>query len=346
MGLPFKDLAVSEPIDLASLSGKTIAIDAFNVLYQFLSSIRQADGTPLMDSKGHTTSHLKGLLTRVSTMVAAGVKPVFVFDGVPSILKAKTLADRNAIRDNASNAWKQAVEEGDMERARQMGQQSVRLTQHEITSAKALLTAMGIPVIDAPGEGEAQASHMCLRGDVWAAASQDYDALLFGTPRLVRNLTLSGRRKLPKSNTYVDVGINLLETEKILTSLSLTRAELVDACLMMGTDFNDGYKGIGPKTSVKLIKAHKTFEAAAAFKGLAVPGNLQELRDLFLKPNVTDTYKIEFRAPDLDRTIGLLVSQFEFNESAVWTAIKKMSGKEPDKVVIPGNQSALEAFEL
>lgn len=348
MGLPLKGLVSPEMIQLPDLSGKIIAIDAYNILYQFLASIRGADGSPLVDYRGRVTSHLKGLLNRTSAIVASGIRPVFVFDGLPDKLKSETIAARNVIRDNAATAWRDAIESGDMERARQMGQQSVRLSQEDVRSAKELLFCMGIPCVNAPGEGEAQAAYMASRGDVWAAASQDYDTLLFGAPRLIRNLTLSGRRKIPYSDNYKDVGIELLSTGSIFQAIGLNRSELTDACLMMGTDFNSGYRGIGPKTAVKLLKRYKTFEAAALSKSLQVPDNLQYLRNIFLVPNVTNDYRIEFVPPNMDKTIDMLVNDYGFHESSVWTALSKMAGRNVSREAIPDSrtQISLSAFEL
>jgi len=325
MGVPLKDIIPSEKITMEELSHKVIAVDAFNAIYQFLANIRQPDGSPLLDSHGRVTSHLKGLLNRNSAFMSMHILPVYVFDGMPDELKADTLRERNTIREGAKEEWEKAVEEGDLEKARTKARESTRITTEEVRSAKNLLRLMGIPVIDAPAEGEAQASYIAARGDAWAAASQDYDVLLFGAPRLIRNLALSGRRKLPRSNMYVDVSIEYIERDKVLSTLGLTRDELIDMALLIGTDYNEGYKGIGPKTALKLIKEHKTFEKAAESKGLRVPENLSKLREMFRSPPVLTDYRLEFKPVDVEGVVSFLVHEHDFTEEGVRNVLEKMS---------------------
>jgi len=188
MGVDIGDLFRWEKISFDDLRDRIIAIDAHNVLYQFLSSIRRRDGTPLKDSKGQITSHLSGLFHRTANMVEAKIRPVYVFDGKPHPLKAKTLEERRKRKEQAEKEWKEALEAGDIEKARSKAQQTSRLTDEMIDQSKELLEALGIPFIQAPGEGEAQASIMVKKGDAFAVGSQDYDCLLIGSPVLVRNL--------------------------------------------------------------------------------------------------------------------------------------------------------------
>src|SRR6266581_1218232 len=211
MGINLADIVAPEPRALEDFSGKILAIDAFNTLYQFLAIIRQPDGTPLMDHQGRVTSHLSGLIYRLSNFVAVGIKPVFVFDGEPPRLKARTLVARGEVKQRAEREWREAVEIGDLATARTKAMQTSRLTDEMVEQSKKLLDLLGLPWVQAPAEGEAQASAMARAGIAYAAASQDFDSLLFGSPRLVKNLALSGRRKLPGKDVYVDVHIESKE---------------------------------------------------------------------------------------------------------------------------------------
>jgi len=227
MAVDLSKLITKEKISLKQLNGKTVAIDAYNVLYQFLSIIRQPDGSPLKDSKGRVTSHLSGLFYRSIDLIQNGITPIYVFDGIPSKLKMKTIEARTRRRDEAYNAWMEAKAKGAMEAARTYAQESTRVDKNIVASAKKLLELMGIAHISAPGEGEAQASYMCRKGLVYAAASQDYDTLLFGADTIIRNLTLSGRRKLPKKNVYVEVEPERIVLSETLANLGISRQQLI-----------------------------------------------------------------------------------------------------------------------
>src|SRR5437867_118312 len=285
MGINLADIVSSEPRTLEDFAGKILAIDAFNTLYQFLAIIRQPDGTPLMDRQGRVTSHLSGLIYRLSNFVEAGIKPVFVFDGEPPRLKARTIQSRGDIKRKAEREWREAVEIGDLATARTKAMQTSRLTGEMIDQSKRLLELLGIPWIQAPAEGEAQASAMAKSGVAHAAASQDFDSLLFGSPRLVKNLAISGRRKLPRKEVYVDVQPEEISLEATLSNLGITREQLVDMGLLIGTDFNEGVKGIGPKKALALIKKHGSLEPALEELGVETESK-DEVREIFLKPNV------------------------------------------------------------
>jgi flap endonuclease-1 len=339
MGINLRDLTESEPIELSSLKGKIIAIDAFNILYQFLASMRQADGTPLTNSRGMITSHLSGILYRISTLMNEGIMPVLVFDGIADIKKKSTQDTRRTSRETAAQDWAQALEEGDLEKARTKASQSIRLTSDQISEAKELLSYMGVPIIEAPGEGEAQCSHMARMGTVHAAASQDYDCLLFGAPLLLRNFTTSGRRKNPHTKLYDEVKTELMTLSNILTKNNLTREQLVDMALMIGTDFNPGVKGIGPKKALKLILEHKTLEASLTSKNIEIPLDAAYLKNIFLHPNVTDNYTLTFNPPNEEMIFRFMVNDRDFNKDKVMNAIRKMIDRaKPPKVEMPGKQ--------
>ncbi|MBI4214757.1 flap endonuclease-1 [archaeon] len=327
MGVAIGDLLVKEKIEMRELAGKRLAIDAYNTLYQFLSIIRQPDGTPLMDSKGRVTSHLSGLLYRTAKFVEAGIQPCFVFDGEPPILKEKTSAERHIVRAEAKSRWEEALEKGDFELARKHAQAAVTMTPQILSDARRLLGAMGMPCVQAPSEGEAQASFMCQRGDVYATASQDYDSLLFGSPVLVRNLAVTGKRKLPGRNIYVDVEPERIELKRTLAELGLKREQLVEIGLMVGTDYNEGIQRVGPKTALKLVKEGKTAEDAYHEKGAEPEVSLEEVRSSFLKPEVTKDYSLDWRKPDTELLFRILVDEHEFSRERVEKAVLTLEEK-------------------
>ena len=291
MGVDISDLVQGKPISLEDLSGRSVAIDAFNTLYQFLSMIRQPDGTPLMDRDGRVTSHLSGLFYRSAALLEMGIRPAFVFDGKPPELKKKTIEARIAAKQEAEIEWKKALEEGDLKRALSKATRTAKLDSDMIEESLSLLEALGIPWIKAPGEGEAQMGHMARKGDVWAGASQDFDAILFGTPNLVRNLTLAGKRRLPSGKT-VDVIPQIVTLADVLGTLEVTREQLVDMSILIGTDFNEGVRGIGPKKSLSLIKKFGKLENLPKDGKVKVPEEFEEIRKIFLEPEVTDEYKL------------------------------------------------------
>jgi flap endonuclease-1 len=322
MGVNLSPITESSEITLESLRGKTVAVDAYNTIFQFLSIIRQPDGKPLQDEDGRVTSQLSGILYRTSNLIEAGVEPVFVFDGKPNEMKAGTIEERIARREKAKEEYERALAEGDMEKAFSKAQQTSRMTPEILQSSKDLLTLMGIPVVQAPSDGEAQAAYMCLKGDVYAAASQDYDSILFGAPLLVRNLTLSGRRKVPGKNVYRDVKTELVDSASMLGSLGITREQLVDVCIMIGTDFNPGITGIGPKKGLKLIQKHGDLETVMAESGFDIPG-YQDVRDIFLNGPHADDYSVKPGEMDDEGVISMM-KDYGFSEDRVTTVVNKI----------------------
>ncbi|NOZ82481.1 MAG: flap endonuclease-1 [Euryarchaeota archaeon] len=328
MGVQLGELVQAEVIELRALSGRRVAVDAFNTLYQFLTTIRQRGGEPLRDSKGRITSHLSGLLYRNSNLIELGILPVYVFDGTPPEQKKLTVAEREARREQAQLAWEQALQEGRLEEAKSKAMQAARLSQEVLEDSRKLLSLLGIPCVDAPAEGEAQAAYMASKGDVFAAASQDYDSLLFGSPRLVRNLTLSGRRKLPGRQAYTEVNPELVHLQKCLEELGITREQLVDIAILTGTDYNPGgVPGIGPKKALALIKKHGSAEKAIEAEGLRADFSVEELRELFLSHSVTDSYTLEWRPPDREGVLRFLCDEHDFSEERVEKALEKMEKK-------------------
>jgi flap endonuclease-1 len=327
VGVQLGDILEPKTISLKDLAGRKVAFDGNNILYQFLSIIRGRDGQPLKDREGRITSHLSGLLYRNSNLMEVGLKIVYVFDGKPHEFKKDVIKQRSDIREEAKKEYQKALREGDAKKARRYGQQSVTATQDIIEDAKELLTRMGIPWVQAPGEGEAQTAHMASKEDVWCAASQDYDSLLYGAPRHVRNLSVTGRRKLPGKNVYIKIEPELFEIQRVLNQLNVSREQLIDIGILIGTDYNpEGIKGIGPKTALKLIKEHKNIqEAISHIKNAMFPHPISEIKDLFLNPRTTDDYKLEWNKPDTAAIIGFLCGRHDFSQSRVISAIEKMN---------------------
>ena len=330
MGVNLKDLIPPscriEIADLRQLARRVIALDAYNALYQFLAAIRQPDGTPLMDSKSRVTSHLSGLFYRTINLIENGIKPVYVFDGKPPELKKAELERRRLRKEKAQKLAEKAYEEGAIEEAAKYVIQSVSLESDMVRDAKELLEAMGIPYVQALEEGEAQAAYLARKGLSWAAASQDYDSLLFGSPRLVRNLTISGKRKLPGKDIYVEIKPEVIELDTLLKALGITREQLVDVAILIGTDYNpDGVEGIGPKTALQLIKMHGSLEKALKYIPQAkFPEDPLKIKSYFLNPPVNEKVDIEWREPDRNKIIQILVQEHDFSLDRVETAIKRL----------------------
>ncbi|MEM0449466.1 MAG: flap endonuclease-1 [Methanomassiliicoccales archaeon] len=330
MGVNLSDIIMGKQIDLEDLSGRNLAIDAYNAIYQFLSVIRQPDGKPLMDQKGRITSHLAGLLYRNAHLIEKGIKPVYVFDGTPHPLKFRTIDERSKRRAKAKKEWEEALEKGDYEKAFSKATQSSRITNEIVESSRILLFHLGIPVVQAPEEGEAQAAYMAIRGDVWAACSQDFDSLLFGAPNLVRNLAIGGKKRISGRDQNKEIPIEVVNLNDALQKLNLTREQLVDLCILMGTDFNEGVLGIGPKKGLKLIQEHKNLETVLKLLQVEIE-NYNEIRDIFLKYEVITDYKLEWRPPDREKVLSLLHDEYDFSEARVENALRRMSGSQSVK---------------
>jgi len=323
MGTDIGDLLQKRKIELSDLTNQVVAIDAFNTLHQFLSIIRQRDGSPLVDSAGRVTSHLSGLLYRTASLVEAGVKPLFVFDGKPPDLKSETLNRRKEVRESSREKWENAKAVGDMESAYKYAQASSKVNQEIVEDSKYLLNVMGVPFVQAPCEGEAQAAHMVLKKDANCVASQDYDSFLFGAPIVVRNLAVTGKRKLPGKNMYVDVEPEKIELDETLEALEITREQLIDIAICVGTDYNKGLEKVGPKTALKLIKKHGDIYSVLHEKKEEIEA-VDQIRDIFLHPEVTDDYKIRWEKPDSEKLLEFLCEGHDFSIDRVGKAAERL----------------------
>ncbi len=323
MGTDIGDLLQKRKVEFSDLANRVIAIDAFNTLHQFLSIIRQRDGSPLVDSGGRVTSHLSGLLYRTASLVEAGIKPLFVFDGKPPDLKSDTLNRRSEIRESAREKWESSKAAGDLESAFKYAQASSKVNREIVEDSKYLLDIMGIPFVQAPCEGEAQAAHMVLKKDANCVASQDYDSFLFGAPIVIRNLAVTGKRKLPGKNVYVDVEPEIIELEETLNALGIDREQLIDIAICVGTDYNKGLEKVGPKTALKLIKKHGNIHAVLREKGIEIEA-VDKIREFFIHPEVTDDYEIKWGKPDSEKLIEFLCDNHDFSVDRVEKAAERL----------------------
>ncbi len=329
MGVDLGDLFQRKTCTLEDFRDRIIVIDAYNVLHQFLASIRQRDGTPLKDAEGRITSHLSGLFHRTANLIEAKIRPVYVFDGKPHPLKAKVIEQRTQRRLLAEKEWKDALERGDLTAAKVKAQQTSQVTPEILKQSKELLAALGIPYIQAPSEGEAQASYMVRQNKAYAVGSQDFDCLLFGASRLVQNLTSSDKRKLPGKQAYVDVHPKMIQLDLGLKTLEITYEQLIDIAILLGTDFNEGVKGFGPKKSLQLIKKTGTLEAALdEIKSNLLPTKeeIKSVRTLFLNPETTDDYTLTWSEPDTPEVLRILCDQHQFSKDRVQPVLSKFSG--------------------
>ncbi len=326
MGVKLGDLVKGRVVDLEDLAGKKLALDAYNAMYQFLAKVRQADGTPLMTSRGEITSVHSGIFYRTANLLSIGIIPVYVFDGEPPEFKRKTIEEREIRREEAREKWMEAAEKGDIEEMRKYAQAALELTPEMVEDAKKIIELMGVPWVQAPSEGEAQAAHMAARGDVWAAASQDYDSLLFGSPRLVRNVTITGKRKLPGKDVYVEVKPEVISLQDMLSSLGIGREQLVLIGILVGTDYNPGgIKGIGPKRALELVKRHPSIESLERAVRWEFDVSMREIYEFFLNPPVTDEYDVDLKKPDAEGLIRFMVDEHEFSEKRVRKVINEIT---------------------
>ncbi len=324
MGVNLSDLVSGRTIEIRDLNGRTIAIDAYNTLYQFLSIIRDRfTGEPLRDSKGRITSHLSGLFYRTTKLMENGIDPVFVFDGEPPAFKKETSELRKEIRREAEEKLEEARREGDVEEIRRYAQATAKLTDEMIEQSKRLLMYMGIPVVQARSEGEAQAAWLVNRGKAWASGSQDWDSLLFGAGRMVKNLTITGRRKVPRKEDYIEIKPEVIELDSVLSELGVNREQLIMIGILIGTDYNPGgVKGIGPKNALKLVREHKTFERVFDHVKWEFDVSPKEIFEFFKNPPVEDR-EIERKKPDFERLKEFMLD-FDFSEERVDKTIERL----------------------
>jgi len=328
MGVKLADLVQKKEVTFDQLAGKKIAIDFSNAAYQFLSSIRQRDGTPLMDAEGKVTSHLMGTWNRFSNLMQQGMKLVIVLDGKPPVLKINEQEERAHRKRIAQKKFEEAQQEEDIESMAKYAKQTSRLTRDMVVEAKELLKAMGLPVIQAPSEADAQMAFMNEKKDVYACASSDYDCLLQGAPRMLINLTFSQKRKLP-SGIYKKTTPEIIELKTTLKTLGITRDQLIVLGILVGTDYNKGIYKVGPKTALKLVKKHKSFNKL--FKEVKADFNWKQIYAVFKSMPIMKNYQIKWTAPDPEKIKELLVEKHDFSAERVQNVLDRLTKAQKQK---------------
>jgi len=329
MGVNIKDLVVKKPVTIRELAGKKFSVDGFNTLYQFLATIRQPDGNLLKDSKGRITSHLNGLFARTTNLMRQNLKLVFVFDGEVPKLKSRERERRRKLKEKAQSQYEAAKKDQDITLMKKFAQRTTRLTPEMVDQAKQLLDALGVPWVQAPSEGEAQAAYMAKKGDVYAAISQDYDTLLYETPILLLNLSVSSRKKMPGKLGYKTVPPQKIIHKELLEELGITNDQLIALAMLVGTDYNPkGIYRIGPKKALKLVQQHKedfdTLFAEVDFN-THCECDWKEIFKLFKEMPVTDEYELKWKPPNHDKIKALLIDEFEFSKHRVESTLEKLN---------------------
>lgn len=324
MGAQLTPLIEIEKIGLKGVCGKVLAVDALNAVYQFLALVRT--GTePLRNRKGLVTSHLVGIATRYSKLaLECRCGFIFVFDGPPHPLKAREIERRRELRRRAREEYERLLAEGKLDEAFSKAVVAISVDEWTIESAKKLVRLMGFPVVEAPADAEAQAALIVSRGEAWAVSSQDWDSLLYGAPRLVRYVTLTGFEWLPSKQQARRLEPELAELEKVLKALGITRRQLVEIAILVGTDYNKGVEGVGPKTAYKLIKTYGSLNRLPAAIRAKLPENYEEIVELFLNPPVKEDYTLEFREPDREGLMRFLVDENDFSPSRAQTIVERL----------------------
>lgn len=305
--------------EIKSYFGRKVAVDASMSLYQFLIAVR-ADGSQLTSSDGETTSHLMGFFYRTIRMLEHGIKPVYVFDGKPPEMKSGELTKRAEKRAEAEKGLEKAQEQGDVESVEKFQKRLVKVTSKHTEECKRLLTLMGVPYVDAPCEAEAQCAAMVKAGKVFGTATEDMDSLTFGSNILLRHLTASEAKKLP---------IREINLDRLLAELGINQKEFIDLCILLGCDYCDSVKGVGPAKAINLIRQYKSIEEIMKHNSkLSIPENwlYEEARGLFEEPEVLDPQTIELKwvQPDEEGLVQFMVEEKGFSEDRIRSGAKKL----------------------
>jgi flap endonuclease-1 len=335
MGTQISSIITSREIKVEDLKGKRVVVDSFNLLYQFLTTIRQQDGSLLVDSKGHVTSHLSGLFFRTTKLMKEGIKLAFVFDGIAPELKKKERERRKELKAEAQRKYEEAEAIGDIELMRKYAGRTAILTKEMVEEAKELITALGLPIIDAPSEGEAEAAYLVKTGGFYAVVSQDTDSLLFGANKVIKNLSISGKKKKHGTSAYVSINPEIVDLAENLNTLGIDIDQLIVISMLCGTDFNiGGIKGLGPKKSLMLVKKHsKDFESlfkeANWDESFKTPW--QEVFSVIKNMPVSSINEISWSRVDEKKIFEILVDGHEFTRERVENALAGLSEKQTQK---------------
>lgn len=334
MGTKITELLQTTELSIEDLKDKVIVVDAFNQLYMFLSSIRQPDGSLLKDSHGNVTSHLNGLFYRFTKLMQYDIKFIFVFDGKAPELKLKERERRSALKHEAELKFEKAAEEENIEDMKKYAARTSKLTKEMIDDVKELISALGCPIVQAPSEGEAQASLIVKNKDAYASLSQDADSLLFGCPLVVKNLTLSGRKKLPNKLSYDSITPELISLKDTLKELDIDQDQLIVLAMLTGTDYNiGGIKGIGPKTALKLVKGYgsgkENFDKLFKENGWDehFDYDWKDVFEVIKDTKVTEDYDVMFKDVDDEKVVEVLCKKHDFSEDRTRAVLEKLHKK-------------------
>ena len=334
-------------VPLKNYTGQIFSLDASLSMYQFLISTQQIKTgfsiAELRDSEGNLTGHLLGIFNRTIMLMENGIRPIWVFDGIPPEAKKNVLKKRKEIKENAEKEKNEAKDEGDMEKALKFANQTIKIDKKMIEDAKKLIQLLGIPVIEAPSEAEATCSIMAKDKVCYCACTEDMDTLCFGCPILIRDLS-------NKDDNVIQIDLDL-----VLKGLNLNMDEFIDLCILCGCDYCSRIEGIGAINAYKLIKEHKNIESVLKYaekynkdsshKKKMIYNletfNYEVARKLFKEPDVVDTknIKLEFKKPDFNGLKEFLVKEKNFSESRIDNAIKRL-----DAAKSKASQSRLDNF--
>lgn len=333
MGTNIREIVIKKDVSFGELKGKVLLVDAYNVLYQFLSSIRQADGTLLKDSHGSTTSHLSGLFSRTSRLMGYGIKLAFVFDGKAPQLKHREIERRAELKEEAEKRYKEAEKEENLEEMKKYASRTSRLTKEMVEEAKELISALGCPIIQAPSEGEAQAAYMVKEGKAFAVVSEDYDSLLYGSPKMIKNLTISGRKKEKGKLSYESITPTMIDLKENLGEWGIGQGQLIALAMLVGTDFNPGgIKGIGQKKALKLVKEYgdgienleRLFNDLGKEKEEGLSFEWKEVYNVISEMPHTDEFWLVWKGINREKVIDILVKRHDFSMERIESTLSKL----------------------
>uniref|UniRef100_A0A1I7Y9V9 Flap endonuclease 1 n=1 Tax=Steinernema glaseri TaxID=37863 RepID=A0A1I7Y9V9_9BILA len=306
--------------EMKAYFGRKVAIDASMSIYQFLIAVRQ-DGSQLTNADGEATGHLMGMFYRTIRMIDNGIKPCYVFDGKPPELKSGELEKRTERRAEAEKELAAAKEKGDTETISKFERRLVKVSKEHNEECKRLLRLMGVPVVDAPCEAEAQCAALARSQKVFATATEDMDALTFGSSVLLRHMTFSEAKKMP---------IKEFDLSKVLREMDFTHEQFIDLCILLGCDYCPTIRGIGPKRAFELMQQYGSIEKILEnidTKKYPPPENWKfaEARQLFLHPEVaTHDIILEWKSPDVEGIVEFMVREKNFNEERIRGALEKL----------------------
>ncbi|MFC7095961.1 flap endonuclease-1 [Halobaculum marinum] len=299
-----RDIAHIEDVSFDEVSG-VVAVDAHNWLYRYLTTtVKFTSDHRYTTEAGEEVANLIGIVQGLPKFFDNDLTPVFVFDGGVTDLKDDEVAKRREAREQAEERRKEAAERGDAVEAARLEARTQRLTDTIHETSREVLRLLDVPVVEAPAEGEAQCAYMNRVGDADYTGSEDYDTILFGGPLTLRQLTSKGDPEL-------------MDLQQTLADHDLTQEQLVDVAMLCGTDFNEGVRGIGPKTALKAVKEHGDLFAVLEARDAEIP-NAERIREFFHSPPVTDDYDLDTQiTPDVDAARAYVVDEWEVDPDEV-----------------------------